>query len=148
MNIESWIDRLKDECPGLCGRVMGAAEFAVIGKTESPLTPRAYVVPLTETAKGIPAISRHYSDELVYTVGIVPVVRNVADATGESAHKALEPLRLEIKTALCGWKDEGMSYPVIFRAARLMRFNNQILYYGDVYEGHESLRTRIINSKR
>lgn len=89
-------------------------------------------------------MGRRYSDEINYTVGIVPVVKNVADATGEAAHKALEPLRLEIMQALCGWKHEAMSYPVVYRSGGLIRFNNQLLHFGYVFSAYESLSLRII----
>ncbi len=148
MIIENWIGRLKEESPVFCGRVFGAAEFAVIGKTEAALTPRAYVVPLTEQAKDQPSVGKRYSDDITYTVGIVAVVKNVADATGEAAHKALKPVRLDIMQALCGWKDETMSYPVAYRSGRLLSFNNQLLHFGYIFSAHESLSLRVIPPKQ
>lgn len=142
MNLDIWITKLKTECPVFSQRVKGAAELAAIKKATGILTPCAFVIPLTDQVKG-QVVGSFYTELTTVTIGVVAGVRNVADARGESAQLSLEPVRDAIKQALCGWQPDGATLPVQRVKGGLLRYDEQILYYVDVFTTQTSFRKRL-----
>jgi hypothetical protein len=137
--INEWIVRLQGQCPSVNKRVFGAAELAALDKTLTGQTPSLYVIPISEQAKSR-IIGEFYTENTLLTIAIVTTVRNVQDSRGQGAHQQLEPVRNEIKAALCGWQESTMTHPVHFIQGRIASYDNQLLRYIDVYTTHTSFR--------
>lgn len=118
--------------------MFGAAELAAIDKKSMPIAPVCFVIPLNEKALQSAVQGRHPTTVVQYSIGILSVVRNVKDATGEAAHISLEPVRDELWRGLVGWKDETMHYPVEWLQGRIAGFDNMLLRYLDVFVGQET----------
>ena len=140
--ISDVIDRLQNQCKSVNNRVYGAAELATLDKTIVGQTPSIYVIPLSEQAKSR-IIGEFYTDNVLITLAIVTTVRNVADNRGESAHQQLDPVRIEIKAALCGWKTSAMTNSMQYIQGRLASYDNQLLRYIDLYTTQTSFRQPI-----
>lgn len=142
MKLDAWKTKLKTECPAFSQRVKGAAELAAIKKDTGILTPCAFVIPLTDQVKS-QIVGNCYTELTTVTIGVVAGVRNVADARGESAQLSLEPVRSAIKQALCGWQPAGATLPIRRLRGSLLSYNDQILYYVDVFTTQTSFRKRL-----
>lgn len=134
-----FMSRLQSHCPSVHQRVYGAAELATLDKTHTGNTPSLYVIPMSEHAKSR-IIGEAYTDTTVLTVAILSTVRNVADSLGHTAHQQLEPVRAEIKAALCGWQAAEMTAPVVFIQGRIASYDNQLLRYIDLYTTQTSFK--------
>lgn len=122
--------RLQEEVQAL-KLVAGATEFQAASETNPPVTPAAYVIRLRET--GGPRATYSRVEQRVPTeIGIVLVVRNVADAKGAAAGVDMETLRSAVRTALLGWEPTGCD-PLEFGAGGLLVFRDQHLWWQDSY---------------
>ena len=131
MQLEPWLNRLKDECPLLKNRVYGAAELAAASPVAMQ-TPCAFVIPLAEKADGV-ILAGGSKQRLVGQVGVVIAIKNVKDTRGEQAHNALDAVRTEILLALCGWKSNGSITPTAFVQGQLAGYDNATLRWNDVF---------------
>lgn len=113
--------------------VGGAAEFAAAAETNPLAVPAAYVIALQETP-GPNQLGNDVHQRIVAHVGVVLVVRNVADTTGAAAQADLKTLRAAVQTALLGWQP-ATGYDPLERAAPsgLLAFKDQHLWWQDAY---------------
>lgn len=114
-------DRLKT-IPALANRVFGAAKLAELLKQGAVPqgTPAAFVLPLGLRGGTANAVSGLFRQGLQRLVGIVLVVRNQGDGTGEKALVELDPLIEAVIDLLAGWgpdDDQGGAFGV-FALAR------------------------------
>lgn len=110
-------DRLKT-IPALANRVFGAARLAELLKQGAvpQATPVAFVIPLGLRGVSPDAVSGLFRQGLQRLVGVVLVVRNVGDGTGEKALVELDPLIEAVIDLLAGWApDEAFG---VFTLAR------------------------------
>lgn len=93
------------EIPALAGRVHGAAKLAELTKGNSltQVAPAAFVLPLGLQGGAVSAATGLYVQAVDRLVGVVLVVRNLGDATGEKAVGELDPLVDAVIDAVCGW---------------------------------------------
>jgi hypothetical protein len=131
MEIGEWIERLKNECPSLQGRVFGAAERAV-ATTNSMQTPCAFVIPMAESAKENSTFPGH-RQKITSKIGISIAVTNKSDARGGAAHIALKNVRDEVRFALCGWQPKDAEIPVDFVVGEQNGFDNFTMRWSDVF---------------
>lgn len=93
----------------LHGRIFGAARFAqVLASNQLPqVCPAAFVLPLGLRGGAATAVTGLFRQSLDRLVGVVLVVRNVADATGAAAYAELEPLVEAVISAVAGWSPDA-----------------------------------------
>jgi len=111
--------------------VGGAAEFQKAVETNPAATPAAYVIELDETAGPSPATEVH--QRVKATIGIVHVVRNVADIKGDGARKDMETLRAATKAKLLGWSIAAGFDPLERARSNLLTFRDGHMWWQDAY---------------
>lgn len=112
--------------------VSGAADFQRAAQSNPTATPAVYVLPMDETPGPAP-FSGDDIQHIRVSVGVVLVVRNVADAKGQAVHDDLQPLRDAIKASLLGWAPvEGYATMSRGRSA-LMAFKDGHIWWQDAY---------------
>ncbi|HEX8485700.1 phage tail terminator protein [Sphingomonas sp.] len=91
--------------PALAGRVHGAAKLADLTERGSAaqVAPAAFVLPLGLRAGTPDAVTGLFRQSLDRLVGVVLLVRNLGDATGEKALVDLDLLIEAVIQALAGW---------------------------------------------
>lgn len=105
----------------LVGGSVGFQTAIETGKGVPAASPAAFVVEQTEDA-GPNLVPPDVHQRVKATVGIVHVVRNVADVLGEAARKDMIALRAGTKAKLLGWApttgcapyERGRSYRLAF----------------------------------
>ena len=131
MHLDSWLSRLKDECPLLKNRVYGAAELAA-ANSAAMQTPCAFIIPLAEKAEGV-ILAGGGKQRIVGQVGVVIAIKNVKDGRGEQSHHDLNAVRTEVFKALCGWQSTGSITPTAFVQGQLAGYDNATLRWNDVF---------------
>ncbi len=131
MKIIDFIERLKDNCPSLARRVYGAAEAAA-AKTNSMVTPVAFVIPMAESAKGSFTTGGHHQ-EITAQIGVLIAITNKTDLRGENAHDDIEKVRDEIRITLCAWQPPDSATPVDFVGGQLIGYDNYTMRWSDVF---------------
>lgn len=119
MNVQPYIDRLRATLTGM-RLVGGAADFdAALRGVLS--TPSAFVIPLVERPIddaendycGVGGTRNYF--------GVILVVENHRDATGEASLVELEPIRRQVKAALRGWLPDSHGEPIKFVLGELVQ---------------------------
>lgn len=131
MDLSPIITRLRAQLTGFV-LIAGAAELDLaIDSTPNP--PAAYVLPLAETAQEPDLIGVHHQ-RLLQDFSVVLVVSNLRDGTGAAATTDLQAKRQAVRSALLGWApDASNGEMVAFVAGRLLRFENQRLWWADEF---------------
>ncbi|KAB8037409.1 phage tail terminator protein [Janthinobacterium aquaticum] len=112
--------------------VAGAAGFQTAVESNPTVTPAAFVIPQTENPG--PSLAVDVVMQLVQaTVGIVFVVRNVADPHGVAAQQDLAPLRQAVKELLMGWVPVQDYAPLERGASNLLVFQDGHMWWQDIY---------------
>ncbi|MEI6745538.1 MAG: hypothetical protein WCL34_06210 [Methylococcaceae bacterium] len=132
MNIQEVIDRLKSECPLLKSRVAGAADYDLALEQNTFLTPCAYVVELSNKADSN-QVMNGVAQTITVQIGVMVIISNQRDGTGKAAHDDLQPTRLEIMTALCGWKPSAADIPIEYLAGRSEGSFDLNRFWADVF---------------
>ena len=115
--------------------VAGAAAFSRATESNPTATPAAFVVPLNERPSAR-AFSGDDVQRVDVEIGIVVVIRNVADASGEAALDALTPVRDAIKTLLLGFVPFA-GYAGLERGpGQMLAFRDGHLWWQDVYRSY------------
>ena len=134
MDIDVCIQRLKNTCPSLQGRVFGAAELSD-EDTQTVLTPSVFVLPLSDKCADTPG--RHPDGQRIdEEFGITIEVSNLSDALGAGAYAEFQAVRAEIKTALQRWKPMGDDFtiqPVWRVQGKLATYKNRVLAWNEIY---------------
>lgn len=129
LDLSHWISRVRDEIPDL-RLVGGSIEFgAVEGRPRT--TPACFVMQGRENAGGDAGSSEHLRQRVDTTVEIFLAIRNVSDARGEAAADAIRPFRVQLWTALLGWKAPGADLPTAFAGGNPFAFREQTLWWVD-----------------
>lgn len=124
------IARLQSQVPTL-KLVAGAAEFQAASETNPLATPAAYVLRMAENG-GKSLTAAQVTQRVAAEIGIVIVVRNVADPTGAAAGADLETLRIAVRAALLGWAPPGCDR-LEFAAGGLLAFRDGHIWWQDSY---------------
>lgn len=112
--------------------VGGAAEFQKAVETSPAATPAAFVIELDENA-GPNQVVPDVHQRVKATIGIVHVVRNVADAKGEAARKDMVTLRAATKAKLLGWPPTAAHDPLERARSHLLAFRDGHMWWQDAY---------------
>ena len=112
--------RLAAQAPSL-KKVFGASEFAAV-KANPPknLQPAAYVVPLRETPDRNRVAVNAVRQRNTVRFAVILALGNLSDRRGGTATRALEAVRLEVKTALVGWVPVAEAEMVEFAGAGIV----------------------------
>jgi hypothetical protein len=100
--INDIIARLKATVPML-KLVGGAADFQAAVEANPPATPAVFVIPV-EDMPGARFAADVTMQRVTATVGLVLVVRNLADKHGAAASTDMEVLRQAVKDQVFGWQ--------------------------------------------
>lgn len=112
--------------------VGGAAEFQKAVESNPTATPAAYVIELDEAA-GPNMVAPDVHQRVQGNIGIVHVVRNVADAKGEAARKDMVTLRGGTKAKLLGWSPAAGHDPYERGRSHLLAFRDGHMWWQDGY---------------
>lgn len=94
--------------PALARRTFGAAKLAELtGGSEFQPGTAAFVLPLGLRGGAADAVTGLYRQPVERLIGVVLVVRNVGDGTGEKAMTELDPLIETVIELLAGWAPEA-----------------------------------------
>lgn len=129
--ITETIARLQSQVAAL-KLVAGAAEFQAASESNPIATPAAYVLRLSEKAgaqEGMAKVIQRVAAE----IGIVIVLRNVADPKGAAADSDLDALRSAVRTALLGWAAPACD-AFEYGAGGLLAFRDGHLWWQDSYQ--------------
>lgn len=112
--------------------VAGAAEFQAAADTNPTAVPAAYVLALSEVAGPNP-VAPDVHQRVAVEIGVVYVVRNVADAKGAAARADMEVLRAAGKAKLLGWSPAA-GYDALERSrSQLLAFKDGFMWWQDGY---------------
>ncbi len=128
LDVPSWIGRLREKAESFRS-IAGAAELAA-AEDSTVVAPACFVYPLREAAEANPYGTGH-SQRVTAYMGVVIAVKNLRDPRGAAAQQDLKRLRQEVFDALIAWAPDADSSPVNCAGARLVRFNNAVLWWQD-----------------
>lgn len=109
----------------------GAAEFQPAAESNPKATPAAFVILDSERAGGSPTYGRT-RQKVAAAIGVIIVVRNVADAQGSAAGTDIDSLRTAVLNMLLGWSPAGCD-ALEFASGALLAFRDGHLWWRDVY---------------
>lgn len=133
------VARLIDQVPAL-KQIGGAAEFQAAAESNPTATPAAFVFPLRESGGASPIYGR-VRQKVSASVGVVLVVRNVADAKGAAAGGDMATLRAAVESVLLGWVPVSGRDPLEFESGALLAFRNGHMWWQDAYRTQFSKST-------
>lgn len=110
----------------------GAADFQKAVENKPTATPALFVLTMGEKAKP-PSTANVLIQHVDAQLGIVMVVRNVADNTGQAAGIEMEALRLALKDALFGWQPASQYNPLERDQGNLMDYREGHLWWLDTF---------------
>lgn len=130
--IESIISRIKSTVPEfkLLG---GSVQFTTNAERPQPAAVPACFVLVNAELPGAPAAANLLIQQVQVEIGIVMVVRNVADVTGHAAALDIEQLRHKVREVLYGWVPEGASAPLARGPSNLLAFREGHVWWQDIY---------------
>jgi len=103
MKLRPVIERLRQRCPSLKGRVGGVAQYAMLESTTKLTMPYAFVVPLGETAEYFSmASAQSYRQTVEAQFGVLLFLSLKGDSRGYDAFEFSQDIRAEVFKALLG----------------------------------------------
>lgn len=136
--ISACVQRLQQQRPPFA-LVDGVAQFAQL-RTEPPVWPAAYVLPLAETAAPNAYASGAVSQEVTLSIAVVIICRAVQDPAGAAAIADLAALRRAVRDALLGWEPEGAADGFEFAGGELLRAEAGAVWWQDTFTTSYHLR--------
>jgi len=125
------IARIKATVPAI--KLVGeAADFQTAVENNPKITPACFVIPLQEMPERA-EFAGAMLQQVAVAVGVIIVIRNVADTTGAAAKANIDTLRKQIKDQLYGWKAETQLDPFERGASNLLAFREGHMWWQDVY---------------
>lgn len=103
------VKAILSQIPALAGRVQGAAKLADLTKRGAGITADVAAFVLGLGLRGSPpdAVTGIYRQPIERLVGVVLMVRNLGDATGDKAAIEMDALVDEVVQAIAGVEAEG-----------------------------------------
>lgn len=135
MNINDFVDRIKDECPILKRNVFAIYDFDVDTPT-SIQPPYAFVIQTDEQGGDVKnggVYQDGYSQEMTAQIGVVIAVKSFKDLRGAEGNQELQQIRAEIHQALRGWLAPETKTKVKFLAGKATYYKNLTTYWSDVF---------------
>lgn len=112
--------------------VSGAASFQKAVESNPAAVPAAYVFTLDEAA-GVNPVAPDVHQRVAINVGVVLVVRNVADTKGAASSQDMDTLRNAVKAVLMGWVPAA-GYDALERSrSHLLAFRDGHMWWQDGY---------------
>lgn len=103
MKLRPVIERLRQRCPSLKGRVGGVAQYVMLESTTKLTMPYAFVVPLGETAEYFSmASAQSYRQTVEAQFGVLLFLSLKGDSRGYDAFEFSQDIRAEVFKALLG----------------------------------------------
>jgi hypothetical protein len=112
--------------------VGGAVQFQVAAESNPKAVPACFVIPLEESPSPN-EMDSFVIQRVAATIGVVLVVRNVADKTGEAAGQDMEILRKAVKAQLMGWQPSAEYDPLERGRSGLLAFKDGHMWWQDIY---------------
>lgn len=124
-------EHLKASCPSFKNRVEGADDYETALDNNKFYTPCAYVVEVEDS--GEPSkMSGVHRQQITTQIGVLIVVSNRRDATGNAAHGELDVIRKEVRDALCGWHPTDAE-PMNYKGGRRMKTHGANRFWASVF---------------
>lgn len=121
MDVDPTINRLRAQLTNL--RQVGGAADLDAALAGAVAVPAVFVVPLAESGSSNTLVGG-LSQRVQQEVGVLQVVANRRDATGQAALADLSALRLAVRQAMVGWvPDPANGERYEYRAGRLIRMD-------------------------
>ncbi len=136
MDINDFVERLKDECPLLNNKVFVVSDFDIEMPTSIQPT-YAFVIQMHEDGGDITngkLNQRGYSQEMTAQIGVVIAVKSVKDLRGAENNNLLQEIRAETHEALRGWQAPNTTARVTFMAGKATYYKNLTTYWSDVFQ--------------
>jgi hypothetical protein len=130
--IESIISRIEASISDF-KLVGGSVQFTTNAERPTPMAVPACFVLVNAELPGPPAAANLLIQQVQMEIGIITVVRNVADVTGRAASLDTEQLRKKVKDLLYGWVPEGASAPLARGPGSLLAFRDGHVWWQDIY---------------
>lgn len=129
--IEATIERIRQLVPEL--RLVGrAAEFQAAAENNPGVTPAVFVIQMTERPTP-PATAGLLLQEISTSIGLIFVVKNLADTKGAAALADLEALRQKVRYAIYGWAPSEQHAPLWRGVGNLLAFRDGHVWWQDVF---------------
>jgi hypothetical protein len=129
--IASVIARLADQVKD-AKLIAGASAFAAAANANPTAVPALYVIPLRETASDN-AGSIWVEQRIDVAIGVIVVVKSVADTKGGAAQSDLDALRRAVCAALLGWLPAGAVEPLIRGESGYLTTNDGHFWWQDTW---------------
>lgn len=130
--IEALKARIREMVPAI-KLVGGAADLQSMAETNPTVTPACFVIPMEESAA-----PNQMGDIIIQkvssTVGIVLVVRNLADNKGVAAGIDMTALRRLVKDQIYGWQPASGLDPLERGSSHLLVLRDGHLWWQDLYK--------------
>ena len=117
---------------GALKQVDGAAQFMTAAQSNPHVTPAAFVIPLTEDPSRS-EVAGLVIQRVAITLGVILVVRNVSDKSGDAARQDMEALRDAVKASLLGWLPSAQYDPFERGRSTLLAFKDGHMWWQDIY---------------
>lgn len=133
LDIAEIITYLKTACPALNGNVFGSAELgAVQSQAKTFPTPCAFVLQEDEDAQDMTVSD--FTQLITAQFVVVLAVRNVVDSRGESAHLQLQPLAMQLKSALHGIRLTDAASHTRYTKGKRLSHDNALLSWAFMFK--------------
>jgi hypothetical protein len=128
---EQIVARIKANVP-IVKQVGEAADFQTAVENNPKVTPACFVISLAEQPE-LPAFADLMQQTVRVAVGVVIVIKNVADVSGAAAKVNLDAVRNQVKDQLFGWVPAPGFDPLSRGASNLLVFKDGYMWWQDVY---------------
>lgn len=129
--ISETIGRIRDNV-GTVKLIGGAAQFQAAAQANPRAVPAVFVIPLEENPSPN-EVDSFVIQRVAVTIGVILVVRNVSDTTGEAAGEDMETLRKAVKDQLLGWQPSAEYDPLERGRSGLLTFKDSHMWWQDIY---------------
>lgn len=131
--------RLRTDVPAL--RTVGStADLAsVVEGRQRHALPAAFVHPVADSA-GSNRLSNGVSQRLTHRIGVLLVVPAQSELRAQDAHDVIEPLIVDIRTALVGWQPSAAHEPMTLARGAMVRVAEGTAWWLEELETSVELR--------
>ena len=110
-----------------------AADVLRVGENNPTVTPCCYVMPMDESPGENMLSDMAVQQRVVSRVGVILVVRNMADNKGAAAGADMLELRQLVKRQVYGWQASAEFDPFARGSSHLLKLQDGHMWWHDIY---------------
>lgn len=131
LDLTLWQDRLNSAQTDL--KKVGLAASIPEARKNLKQDPAAFFIPVSDRA-GANAFGNAVHQTVTIQIGVLIAIKHAGAITGKKNIDELTVIRKQIDSVLLAWEPADATDMVIYSGGRLIGFNDQVLWYQDIYQ--------------